>query len=124
MTFPSWPSTLPQAPLAGGQSLDRLASGVIETEFEAGNVEQRAVTAARISLVSIKYLMTSAQYALFESFVVSTLNLGTSRFTVPFDDYSSSFKSVEAQIVQGASGIKSERRGAYISVSFQLRIYR
>lgn len=118
-----WPSALPQTPLAASQSTDRLTTPAIETEFEYGNIELRQVSSARIRLVSVEFMMTAGEYAIFETFVINDLHGGTMSMQFPLDDYSGSRAHRIAQIVEGGAGVKVTRRGAHMLVSFQIRVY-
>lgn len=123
MSLPLWPASLPQTPLAGSQSTDRLTTPAIETEFESGNVELRQVSRARVRLVSVEFMMSASEYALFEAFVIDDLAGGTAVMQFPLDDYSGARANRPAQIVKGGAGVKVNRRGAHMLVAFQLRIY-
>ena len=122
MSVASWPASIPSLPLVGSQTLAGLDAPGIETQFESGNVELRQTTRGRVRRISQKILLTSAQFALFQTFVMVTLARGTQRFTLSLDEFSGPRVQRQCQFVGGAGGISAARRGTAIEVSFQLRV--
>lgn len=72
----SWPSTLPDYPERGFQ--ESVGALIQRTSMDAGPAKQRR-RGARPDTMSVQYLMTTAQVAILESFVLDTLD-ATTRF--------------------------------------------
>jgi hypothetical protein len=82
MALASWPSGLPQVPnLPAGSTAPYQAP--VETEMEDGPARARRSTTSTWTAISYQYLMTAAQYAVFEAFVRDTLQHGTAQFMIP-----------------------------------------
>lgn len=77
--MPTWPPTLPAAPLAEGFR-ETMPALTVRTEMEAGPAKVRRRTTAGVGRISIAYLLSAAQVATLESFVKHDLAGGALAF--------------------------------------------
>lgn len=77
--MPTWPLTLPAAPLAEGFR-ETMPATTVRTEMEAGPAKVRRRTTAGVGRLSMAYLMSAAQVATLESFVTHDLAGGALPF--------------------------------------------
>lgn len=82
MALTTWPTGLPQVPVNPTGSTAPYQAPV-ETEMEDGPSRARSSSTVTLSTVSYSYLMTAAQFAVFEGFVRDTLRHGAARFVMP-----------------------------------------
>ena len=83
MTLPAWPTdTVPHEPL---RDTFQLVShqAPLKTEMAGGNTRQRPQYTVQRATVAFVIKMTSAEHVAFRTFVITTINKGTSRFTMP-----------------------------------------
>lgn len=78
----SWPSTVPQYMLVGSYS-EEAPNNLISSSVSVGPAKVRRRTTAGVGKISGSFMMTSAELALFETFVSSTIQDGALPFTFP-----------------------------------------
>jgi hypothetical protein len=113
-----WPLTLPQVVQKGFS--ESIGINVLRTPMDAGPAKMRA-RSKRPSVMNVSFLLTTAQVAILESFVLNTIQ-GVSRFGFPHPRTSA---QVEARIVPGQDGQYYSVQYAapgYWSVALQLEI--
>jgi len=76
----TWPSTLPQAPLARSFR-EQPGRNVVTTEMEVGPPKRRPRSTATVKRFSMTFLMTGDEVDIFETFYQDTAKQGT----IPFD---------------------------------------
>ncbi|MGY3605665.1 MULTISPECIES: hypothetical protein [unclassified Bradyrhizobium] len=84
MAVPAWP--VDQFPYAPDLNTVQPVTGFLDpvrTEMEGGNVRLRTRPGDNVGQVSYSIPMTKAQLDLFNAWVKTTLNNGTSRFSMP-----------------------------------------
>ena len=74
----TWPATLP-GPVLEGLGFKR-KSGLRQAEMEAGPNRQRRITSTRTYSVTAKWVLTAAQFAVFQAFFDSSINDGADWF--------------------------------------------
>lgn len=83
MTYPTYASTgLPYASMVDSWGQPDLYLDPTETDMEGGNKRLRAKPGNNVQRITFDILFTKAQADTFKTFVRSTLNFGTSRFTM------------------------------------------
>ena len=83
MTLATWPTdTVPHEPI---RSTFQLVShqAPLKSEMAGGNTRQRPQYTVQRATVAFAIKMTSAEHVAFRDFVLTTLNKGTARFTMP-----------------------------------------
>lgn len=70
------------APLADSWQVDKPHQEPIETDMDGGNKRLRTRPGDEMSQISFSLMFTQAEYTTFATFVGTTLNRGTSRFTM------------------------------------------
>lgn len=116
MSHPVWPVGLPANPRTGDWKMNpKLAP--IATEFEQGNLRQRARPGDNIRVIEQKLRWTKAQYAVWESFYLAN---GTGRITMPVYLGGSALVDRTVQIV-GVS--ETQYEGIKFIVPMKLRVY-
>lgn len=75
----SWPSTLPQRPLADGY-VERPRSVTIRTDMDVGPPKVRRRYTAEIRDYALRLLLTTVQVATLETFYITTLSHGSLTF--------------------------------------------
>lgn len=124
MSLPVWPSSLPALPLVGTQSFEAMGEAPIETEFQYGNIEMRARSPLRIVQMTQSLVLSTAQFAMFRSFVETTLASATQRFTYYFDDFEGNRIARACLFRRGLAGISARKRGAaFVEVRLQLMVF-
>lgn len=124
MSTPAWPSSLPALPLVGTQRFEALGAAPIETEFQYGNVELRARSPLRTVPMTQSLVFSTAQFAIFRNFVVTTLASATQRFTYYFDDFEGHLIARTCLFRKGLAGISVQKRGAaFVEVRLQLMVF-
>lgn len=120
MSIPAWPADFPYAPdLNTVQPLTRLLDP-IKTEMDGGNIRLRSRPGDNVGQTSYSIPMTNAQIAAFNSWVKTTLNNGTSRFSVPvWADNTFVTKTCQFSAVPKSGRIG----GGRVAVSVSLRVY-
>lgn len=83
MPLPVWPITLPQRPLREGYAVSAPSGHMSETEVEDGPAIRRRKVFSLWRRVQLRYRMTPAQKAAFETFWRQDLNAGVNEFTLP-----------------------------------------
>ena len=76
----AWPETLPQSPLAAGFS-EQVPNTLIRTEMDAGPAKVRRRFTAGVRKLGMSMLLTKAQIAILDTFVVTTTNGGADQWT-------------------------------------------
>ncbi len=83
MAIPDFATTgLPLSPLVDSWKQDELYIEPEQTDMEGGNIRIRSKAGRQRQRISFDILWSKAQYATFKTFVITTLNKGTSRFTM------------------------------------------
>jgi hypothetical protein len=77
--MPTWPVTLPAAPLLEGFR-EATPDTVLRTEMEQGPAKLRQRTTAGVRTLSVGYLLSAAQVATLETFYLTTLSGGAAAF--------------------------------------------
>jgi hypothetical protein len=121
MALPDYADTgLPTSALVDSWSETEAYQDNISTDMAGGNKRSRRLPGDELARFSFDIKFTLAQFATFQTFVKTTLGLGTSRFIMSV--WTGSHK--EERVVQFASKYKSQTRApSHIIVSFDLWIY-
>lgn len=77
--MPTWPLTLPAAPLVDGFR-ETMPPVTVRTEMDAGPAKIRRRTTSGVGKLSLAYLLNAAQVATLESFVTHDLAGGALAF--------------------------------------------
>jgi hypothetical protein len=93
----TWPTTLPQVPQRGYS--EQGGVNIIRSQTDTGPAKQRR-RAASANKLSVSFLMTTAQVATFEDFVINSLK-GVSRF---YFKHPRLLTTQEVRIVPSGSG--------------------
>jgi hypothetical protein len=122
MTLPTWPIST-YAPQQDSFSPIQRALDPLSTDFEGGNTRERSRPGDNIGSLTQTIWMTMAEHNTFVTWVKSTLNNGTARFTVMVW-LGSSFVSKTCQFIKPGSNLTY----GYIStdvvaVTMTLRVY-
>lgn len=80
MTYPTWPGGLPDTPLLDSWQRPDMYQDPRITDMEGANKRLLTRPGDDIYRVSFNLMFTKAQFATFETFVLTTLGRGTSRF--------------------------------------------
>jgi hypothetical protein len=80
MALPSWPAELPKAPEAGTFARPELYPAPAVFEPEDGPDIERPQGQTEIERLQVSFVLTTAQYSAFKTFVKTTLVQGTSHF--------------------------------------------
>lgn len=78
--MPSWPGTLPSAPLVDGYR-ESIPETAIRTTMEQGPAKLRRRTTAQARTLGLEYIMSAEQVTALETFFISTLSGGVLSFT-------------------------------------------
>lgn len=82
MALATWPTGLPQVPV-NPQGSTAPYQPPVETEMEDGPARARRSSTSTWSAITYTYLMSAAQFAVYEAFVRDTLQHGAARFVIP-----------------------------------------
>lgn len=118
MAIPTWPGTLPQVVERG--FTENIGMNILRTPMDAGPAKQRR-RSKRPDTLNVSFQMTTAQVAILETFVSTTL-AGTSRFTFT---HPRKLTSVEVRIVPTQDGTlfnTTYRAPGYWGVTMQWEI--
>ncbi len=119
MTLPVYPESLPFDPLVDSWSWPDLYQDPLQTDMEGGNKRLRTRPGDDIGRVSFTIRYTKAQYSTFLTFVQSTLNRGTSRWTMDVWDGSAFI----TRNVQFAKKPVPQANNLKMDVSYDLWVY-
>lgn len=119
MTIPAWPTGLNDRPLVEGWSWEPYLDPD-QTDMERGNKRLRARPGDDIVRTKFNIMFSAADYATFKNFVLSTLNNGTSRFTMRVWDGTQMVDDAE---VQFASKYQPTAMVPQTQVSMDLWVY-
>lgn len=120
MTVPAYEDTgLPYSPLVDSWQQPDLYQDPVETEMEGGNVRLRSAPGDDVEHIQFDILYTQAQYTTFKTFVKTTLNNGSSRFTMKVWMGS----AFEVRTVQFAKKPVPNAVFPKVRVSFELRVF-
>jgi len=114
----TWPPTLPQQVERGFS--ETIGLNVLRTPMDAGPSKIRR-RSARPQTLSVTFLMTTAQVAILENFILNTI-LGVSRF---YFTHPRKQTQVETRIVSASDGAyftSTYRAPGYWGVTLQLEI--
>lgn len=78
--MPSWPGTLPAAPLADGFR-ETIPDTAIRTDMEQGPAKVRRRTTAAVRRLTLSYILDKDEIVSLETFFVTTLMGGALSFT-------------------------------------------
>lgn len=113
-----WPASLPQKPLADGFS-EQSAPNVVRTENDAGPTNARRRYTVPVKRLSVRFLMTSAQVATFETFHETTLASGV----LPFDWTDPRTRSAESFCILGVGAYEVAGPGYwYVSLTLEQQL--
>jgi hypothetical protein len=118
MTYPVWPA-VPYKPLLDSWSKPDMYQEPRVTDMEGGNKRMLTRPGDDVQRISFVIMMTKAQFATFETFVLTTLGRGTSRFTM--DVWNGS--AMETNVVQFASKPTPTTNHPVVNVSMDLFIF-
>jgi hypothetical protein len=121
MAVPSWPEGVTFAPDLNSLSGLKPFLDPLETPMEGGNTRTRTRPGDNVGSQSQTVIMPRAQFATFGEWVKTTLNNGTSRFTVKVW-LGRGFQSKVCQFTKGSLSYKPIGTAA-VAVSMTLRIY-
>jgi hypothetical protein len=94
----------------------------VSTQMEGGNQRLRSMPGNNVATIDYPLKpMTNTEYDLFDTFMRTTLNNGTSRWTMPIVIGTSTVTKT-VQLEQGKAPSVS-RQGAYMFVTLPLRVY-
>lgn len=113
-----WPTTLPQTVERG--FTESIGLNVLRTPMDAGPAKLRR-RSSRPQTMSVTFLMTTAQVAILENFVLNTI-LGVYRF---YFNHPRKQTQIEVRIIPGSDGshfTSTYRAPGYWGVSLQLEI--
>lgn len=79
MPNPTWPDTLPDAPLADGLQ-ETFADTALRSQTDTGPAKTRPRATAGVGKMILAYHLTAAQYAVLKTFYTSDLLGGSLRF--------------------------------------------
>lgn len=121
MTLPVWDTNVPVEPPEGWQ-MPAMYLAPEATEMDGGNQRLRSKPGSNVAVINYPLKpLTDAQYALFETFVRTTLNNGTSRWTMSLWT-GTAFVSKTVQFDGGKSPTVSRANG-FMYVTLPLRVY-
>jgi hypothetical protein len=118
MAIQTWPTTLPQVPQRGYTEV--LGTNILRTNMDAGPAKMR-FRGKRPDMLSVQFLMTTAQVSTLENFVQNTI-FGVRRFNFTHPRKAS---SVEVRIVPQQDGALfniSYTAPGYYTVSLQFEV--
>ena len=122
MTLPAWPDTVPTTARDGWQ-MPAMFVAPLATDMDGGNQRLRARPGGHVATISYPLApLTEAQYADFVTFVRSTLNNGTSRFTMSILSDSATYGTKTVQFDGGKSPTISRASG-FVNVVLPLRVF-
>lgn len=114
----TWPSSLPQKPLAEGFA-ESSAPNVIRTENDAGPTNARRRYTVPVKRYQMRLLLTTAQVATFETFHESTLASGV----LPFDWLDPRTQAAASFVILGYSGYEQAGPGYwYVSLTLEKQL--
>ncbi|MGJ5036598.1 hypothetical protein ACQR13_21030 [Bradyrhizobium sp. HKCCYLRH3059] len=121
MTVPAWPDGVRYAPdLNSVPEISRFLPP-LETEMGGGNTRRRARPGDNVGAISQTIVMPRAEFAIFVDWVKTTLNNGTSRFSMPVW-LGNGFEVKVCQFTKG--GLTEKPTGTRsVAVTMSLRIY-
>lgn len=121
MTLPTWPSECPSAARDGWQ-MSQMFQAPRATEMEGGNQRLRARPGSNVATVNYPLKpLNATQFAAFDTFMRTTLNNGTSRWTMALT-YPGGEITKTVQLEQGKSPTVSWSNG-FQHVVLPLRVY-
>lgn len=82
MTLPVWPVGLKDQPMVDSWTNPDPYLDPLSTDMEGGNVRLRTRPGDDVQTFQFSLLFSLTEYATFRTFVLTTLNRGTSRFTM------------------------------------------
>jgi hypothetical protein len=94
----------------------------IETEMEGGNLRSRSRPGDNVGTVGQTIRMTTAEYATFVTWVKTTLNNGTSRFTTNVW-LGTAYVSKVCQFQKGGVPTMTPISSLKVAVTMTLRVY-
>lgn len=77
--MPSWPQSLPPAPLLDG-FVETVPETIIRTAMDQGPAKVRQRSSAGVRVFQMSFLLTKVQTAVFDNFYLNTLNGGALMF--------------------------------------------
>jgi len=121
MALPVWPVGVPSE-ANSGWTMPSMFIQPVSTQMEGGNQRLRSMPGNNVATIDYPLKpMTNTEYDLFDTFMRTTLNNGTSRWTMPIVIGTSTVTKT-VQLEQGKAPSVS-RQGAYMFVTLPLRVY-
>lgn len=117
--MPTWPATLPQAPLADGYH-EGGPGGLLVREPDAGPPEVRRRSTAGRQPIAAQYAVTAAQLATFELFVRDDLAGGALAFDWPHPRLGPVSVRIAVSAGEPPYQIRPRARGLHYTVSLTL----
>lgn len=114
--MPSWPVTLPTAPLNDGFR-ETIPVTAVRTEMDAGPAKIRRRTTAGVRRLALSYLLTASQVDTLESFVSGDIAGGALSFTFPHPRTDSLLNCRFARLPEHAT-----LNGGFFKTSFELEV--
>jgi hypothetical protein len=122
MTLPTWPISSYMPVQEGFQPLQRMLDP-IATDMEGGNTRQRSRPGDNVGTITQTIWMSMADHDTFVSWVKTTLNNGTARFTTNVW-LGSSYVSKVCQFMKPGTQLKYGYLSANeVAVTMTLRVY-
>lgn len=122
MAVPSWPSAVPHASERAGATGSQNYAPPRSAETEGGPPLLRPQPGPRVSEQTWRRYLTEAQFAAFETFVLTDLRQGTRVFTMPVFKPGSGYVSRHCEI-KGGTYSADFSGGIETLVGFTLTIY-
>lgn len=119
MTYPTWPTSVPQTPLLDSWQMPDPYQEPRVTDMEGGNVRMRSRPGDNIYRISFNILMTKAQWTTLWAWIMNDLGRGTSRFNTKIWNGSAMVNAV-AQFAAKPQPSSIEPK---VLVAFDLRVY-
>jgi hypothetical protein len=121
MALPSWPDGVPTTARDGWQ-MSAMFLAPLATQMDGGNQRTRAQPGNNVASITYPLSpMTDAQYAIFETFMRTTLNNGASRWTMPVLTGTGTYLTKTVQFDSGKPP-SADRSGGFVNVTLPLRI--
>ncbi len=119
MALPAYPSGIAYKARVDSWSMPKMYLDPLQTDMDGGNKRLRTRPGDDVQEIKFDVVMSKADFATFQTFVLTTLNRGTSRFTM---DVWMGNATVN-KTVQFASPPQPTTNEPVVIVSFDLWVY-
>lgn len=124
MAAPDWVTLIPSVPyknLHEAMAIEQSHVPVIGTEVEDGPDLMRQQSNTILKKMPWRQLITYAQFATLDNFVLVTLAQGTKHFTMPVNWNYGSLQTCRVFLENGE--LSSQASGVHVAVSAMLKVY-